>query len=444
MTPKASPKKQISQVTLSPKITLLNPPSANFANVISPLSSGLTNLIYEFEMPDVKETNPVDALLSKPGINRKRSCSPSRTHKRRMSHHANMAKTAVGLRQLAKKMGETELAWVAKPNKVLIVCKLGDPSLVQLALDVAAFLIRLGLTVYIQEPILADYLKMDGPHTQEITNHLHISTGKLQFWDEVYCATVGSEEIDFVLSLGGDGTVLFAAWLFQTKCPPIVPFNLGSLGFLTVFDHLKMDTVIHNILKPGSTMRMNIRMRFKCTIHRADFTAADNGNSYQILNDVCVDRGPSPFLSQLELYGNSSHLTTVQADGLVIATPTGSTAYSLSAGGSVVHPDVSAILVTPICPHTLSFRPMILPDTMDVRVLVPEDSRSTAWVSFDGRHRVHLKAGDSIQIVASQDPVPTLCLVRQSDDWFNGLETCLAWNKRSRQKVLETKKWLNK
>lgn len=80
----------------------------------------------------------------------------------------------------------------------------------------------------------------------------------------------------------------------------------------------------------------------------------EDGKSYQILNDMVVDRGPSPFLSNLELYGNGSHLTTVQADGLVIATPTGSTAYSLSAGGSVVHPDISAILVSPICPHTVS------------------------------------------------------------------------------------------
>jgi NAD+ kinase len=97
---------------------------------------------------------------------------------------------------------------------------------------------------------------------------------------------------------------------------------------------------------------MNFRMRFKCTINRKD-QGEDHGKSFQVLNDLVVDRGPSPFLSNLELYGNHAHLTTVQADGLVISTPTGSTAYSLSAGGSVVHPDVSAIMVTPICPHTV-------------------------------------------------------------------------------------------
>ena len=80
--------------------------------------------------------------------------------------------------------------------------------------------------------------------------------------------------------------------------------------------------------------------------------------SFHILNDLVVDRGPSAFMSQLELFVDDQHLTTVQADGLVISTPTGSTAYSLSAGGSIVHPEVPSILVTPICPHTLSFRPV--------------------------------------------------------------------------------------
>ncbi|KAI8923944.1 ATP-NAD kinase-like domain-containing protein [Entophlyctis helioformis] len=280
-------------------------------------------------------------------------------------------------------------------------------------------------------------------------------------WDEQYCRTLGPDEIDFVITFGGDGTVLFAAWLFQYRVPPIIPFNLGSLGFLTVFDHDTFTGSLEHLLEGSDAgMRMNFRMRFACTIHRraprpaqasapAPARAApdgstadeapldDDGAVYHILNDMVIDRGPSPFLSQLELYGNEKHLTTVQADGLVIATPTGSTAYSLSAGGSVVHPDVSAILVTPICPHTLSFRPMILPDTMDIRVVVPADSRSTAWVSLDGRHRVQLHAGDSISVCASPFPVPTVCRGDQSDDWFAALEKCLAWNRRERQKKLE-------
>jgi NAD+ kinase len=125
---------------------------------------------------------------------------------------------------------------------------------------------------------------------------------------------------------------------------------------------------------------------------------------FEVLNDLVVDRGPSPYVSMLELFGAAAfssstdllhvlehHMTTVQADGLTISTPTGSTAYSLSAGGSLVHPEIPAILITPICPHTLSFRPMLLPDSMELRICVPYNSRSTAWASFDGRGRVELK-----------------------------------------------------
>ncbi|KAJ3258357.1 hypothetical protein HK103_003645 [Boothiomyces macroporosus] len=374
-----------------------------FLNIISPISSSLNNLIYEFEQPE-----PAPEIIKRrPPSPIRRTKSPRLIYKRRMSSHSNLAKTSVGLRELAKKIGQAPLTWESPPKRVLIVTKISDSSLTQMAVDVSSWLLRLGMIVYIEKPLYESYCTIPGADSIEIHEYKKEKGDNFLFWDAEFCATRGADEIDFVITFGGDGTVLFAAWLFQQKVPPIIPFNLGSLGFLTVFGKEGMVNTIQGLIE-----------------------------NEKVLNDLVVDRGPSPFLSKLELYGNNSHLTTVQADGLVIATPTGSTAYSLSAGGSVVHPDVSAILVTPICPHTLSFRPMILPDTMDIRILVPEDSRCTAWVSFDGRHRVHLTAGDSIQIVASQFPVPTVCLVEQSEDWFHGLETCLAWNKRERQKSL--------
>ncbi|KAJ1974105.1 hypothetical protein H4R35_003771, partial [Dimargaris xerosporica] len=160
------------------------------------------------------------------------------------------------------------------------------------------------------------------------------------------------------------------------------------------------------------------------------------GETFQILNELTVDRGPSPYMSVLELFGDRHHLTTVQADGLTIATPTGSTAYSLAAGGSLVHPEIPAILITPNCPHTLSFRPMLLPDSMELVVAVPYSSRNSAWASFDGRHRIELKRGDHIRITASNYPFPTVCYPGHttSNDWFESLNRCLYWNHRARQK----------
>ena len=145
-----------------------------------------------------------------------------------------------------------------------------------------------------------------------------------------------------------------------------------------------------------------------------------------------IDRGPSPWVSNLELYDDDKLLTIVQADGLILSTPTGSTAYSLSAGGSLVHPSIPAILLSPICPHTLSFRPMLLPDSAILRVCVPRSSRATAYVSFDGRNRVELRKGDYVEIQASRFPFPTIA--REEGEWVDTVCKTFQWNQRERQK----------
>jgi NAD+ kinase len=134
-------------------------------------------------------------------------------------------------------------------------------------------------------------------------------------------------------------------------------------------------------------------------------------------------------VSNLELYGDDELLTVVQADGCIFSTPTGSTAYSLSAGGALVHPDIPAILLTPICPHTLSFRPMVLSDTMALRVSIPRNSRATAYCAFDGKGRLELRQGDHVTITASQYPFPTV--TRTDTEWFDSVSRTLRWNVRA-------------
>lgn len=155
----------------------------------------------------------------------------------------------------------------------------------------------------------------------------------------------------------------------------------------------------------------------------------DEGEQFEVLNELVIDRGPSPYVSNLELYGDDELLTVVQADGCIFSTPTGSTAYSLSAGGSLVHPDIPAILLTPICPHTLSFRPMVLSDTMALRVAVPRNSRATAYCAFDGKGRIELRQGDHVTITASQYPFPTV--TRTDTEWFDSVSRTLRWNVRA-------------
>lgn len=113
-----------------------------------------------------------------------------------------------------------------------------------------------------------------------------------------------------------------------------------------------------------------------------------------VLNEVVIDRGPSPYLSNIDLFLDGKHITSVQGDGLIISTPTGSTAYSGSAGGSMVHPSVPCIMVTPICPHSLSFRPIVVPAGVELKISISPDSRNTSWVSFDGRNHQQLLHGD--------------------------------------------------
>ncbi|CCJ28539.1 unnamed protein product [Pneumocystis jirovecii] len=278
---------------------------------------------------------------------------------------------------------------------------------------------------------------------------------KVKDFDSKDISIMIKECIILCSSFGGDGTVLFSSWLFQRIVPPVISFSLGSLGFLTMFDFSMFDNTLDNIFNHG--VIVSLRMRFKCTIMRVkvnngqlvdeiknlDQSILENKKngmsvthepkeSFLILNDLVVDRGPNAFLSSLELYGDYKHLTSVQADGICISTPTGSTAYSLSAGGSLCHPDIPAILISPILgPHTLSFRPLLVHDSMILHVAVPYNARSTAWVSFDGRNRVEIKQGDYVTISASRFPFPIVHRSKQSSDWFTGLATRLGWNERS-------------
>lgn len=178
---------------------------------------------------------------------------------------------------------------------------------------------------------------------------------------------------------------------------------------------------------------LSMRMRLDCrVINREGVVRA----RFNVLNEVVIDRGSSPYLAALECFCDNVHLTTVQADGIIFSTPTGSTAYSMAAGGSVVHPAVPAILVTPICPHVLSFRSMVFPDSVILRCYVPEDARSDAAVAFDGKHRRELQRGDSVQIQMSRYPVPTINRADHSSDWLTSLKRNFNFNTRARQRPL--------
>jgi NAD+ kinase len=241
--------------------------------------------------------------------------------------------------------------------------------------------------------------------------------------------------IDLVICLGGDGLILhICASLFPEAAPPLMPFHLGTLGFLTPFPFKRFQSSIKEALY-GAETTVTLRMRLDCAVFRDGDTQRPLIRK-TVLNEVVVDRGPAPFLSNLECYCDDFPVTRIQADGVILATPTGSTAYSLSSSGSMVHPSVPAILLTPICPHSLSFRPVIFPDYVTLKISVPRYARGSAWVSFDGRSRTELRRGDYLRVQISPWPLATLNYNDQTRDWFRSVSRCLRWNERPMQRVL--------
>jgi NAD+ kinase len=148
------------------------------------------------------------------------------------------------------------------------------------------------------------------------------------------------------------------------------------------------------------------------------------------LNEVVIDRGNCPYLTELDCFLNGKYFTRARADGLIISTATGSTAYSLSAGGSLLHPEVPAILFTPVCAHSLSFRPMIFPDGFRLHIQVYKHARGTACVTCDGKNRIELAKGDYVEIECSMHPLPSICLDSETEEWFKAVRSGLQWNTR--------------
>ncbi|ODH13637.1 hypothetical protein ACO22_07059 [Paracoccidioides brasiliensis] len=347
--------------------------------------------------------------------------------------HSRLMQTATGVREVSKQLQRRPIKLAVK--NVMIVTKARDNRLVHLTRDLAEWLLStprygsdLGVNVYVDHKLQWSK-RFDAPGLlakEPRFEHM------LKYWTPDLCWS-SPETFDLVLTLGGDGTVLYTSWLFQRVVPPVLSFSLGSLGFLTNFEFDKYQEHLNQIMGDVG-MRVNLRMRFTCTVYRMDQRhghlpgAVVEGEQFEVVNELVIDRGPSPYVSNLELYGDNELLTVVQADGCIFSTPTGSTAYSLSAGGSLVHPSIPGILLTPICPHTLSFRPMVLSDAMLLRIAVPTASRSTAYCSFDGKGRIELCQGDYVTVEASQYPFPTV--VAGAGEWFESVRRALRWNVR--------------
>ncbi|XP_041848571.1 NAD kinase b [Melanotaenia boesemani] len=344
------------------------------------------------------------------------------------------------------------LTWNKPPVNVLVIRKIRDESLVEPFKELCRFLVEeKQMMVYVERRVADDATLSKDEAFGSIRNQLCTFR---EGYDDI------SDCIDLIICLGGDGTLLYASSLFQGSVPPVMAFHLGSLGFLTPFKFESYKTEVAKVFEGNAAITLRSRLKVKVVkdmLQRAGqqsysrdmqqqvehngllphgHTNSEAGKvtlQLQVLNEVVVDRGPSSYLSNVDLYLDGRLITSVQGDGVIVSTPTGSTAYAAAAGASMIHPNVPAIMVTPICPHSLSFRPIVVPAGVELMITLSPDARNTAWVSFDGRRRQEIQHGDCIKITTSCYPVPSICCHDLVYDWFESLAQCLHWNVRKRQ-----------
>lgn len=230
------------------------------------------------------------------------------------------------------------------------------------------------------------------------------------------------DDADLVITLGGDGTVLKAARLFADAPKPILGINLGGLGFLTASTVEDAEKVIAETL--DGRCKQEERILLTVTLTRG----GKNVSRHVVLNDAVIAKGLLSRLVRLETFIGEEYLTTFVSDGLIVSSPTGSTAHSLSAGGPLVSPGTDAIIITPICPHTLTNRPLIIPPGESILVIVADEARDVA-LTLDGQLKEKLNCRDEVRVAAS-DKRLTL-IFSEGESYFNLLRKKLGWGGHS-------------
>jgi NAD+ kinase len=223
---------------------------------------------------------------------------------------------------------------------------------------------------------------------------------------------------ELLLVLGGDGTLLAAARVAAPRGIPILPINMGSLGFLTSFMLEELYPALEDIL--AGRLTISERVMLHAELERGDKIL----DKQTVLNEVVINKGALARMIELELSIDQDFVCRYRADGLIVASPTGSTAYSLSAGGPIVHPSVESFIITPICPHTLSDRPVVVGDNSTIEVKLSAGTESV-FLTLDGQKGIPLQATDRVRISRAQQLLKLIQTPNKS--YFEILRNKLKW-----------------
>lgn len=228
-------------------------------------------------------------------------------------------------------------------------------------------------------------------------------------------------DLSCLFVLGGDGTFLSAVRWSGDSNIPVLGIKFGEVGFMAEVAEENLFSAAEKVLK--KEYKLKPRMRLYAQVKREGKVIA-----YEtVLNDIVINKGALARLARIDTYIDDHYLTTYSADGLIIATPTGSTAYSLAAGGPVIHPEVPGVIMTPICPHTLTNRPLILPDDVSIRIMLEKGS-SDMMLTFDGQVGLEINGRDEILVEKAKQPINIMRI--PGLQYFDILKAKLRWSGR--------------
>lgn len=284
-------------------------------------------------------------------------------------------------------------------KRVGVIAKIHAPGMQGILNDVQHWLAARGIEVFFDQR----------------TGHL------LEHAENIYPKIELPSIVDLLLVLGGDGTLLSVARLIGDHNVPILGVNLGSLGFLTEVTLEEMYSTLEDVLRHEFVITQ--RLLLKAHVSREEEHIAE----YSALNDVVITKSALARIIDLYICIDGQYVMSCKADGLIVATPTGSTAYNLAAGGPIMHPGLHALLMTPICPHTLTNRPIVLPDDVVMTVTLKSENEDV-FLTLDGQVGFALRHQDTVRIEKARHTIQLICPPKRS--YFEVLRTKLKWGER--------------
>ena len=272
-------------------------------------------------------------------------------------------------------------------------------------------------------PTLTDWLNKNNVEVHLMNNIIenefhYLKSNKYQKYNSII-ESKDFSKIDFLIALGGDGTILSASRNIGEYETPIFGVHLGSLGFLA-------ESKVKNLYNNLKLILKNKNNIFPRMIAKAVFNQNDKKNKIYALNDLVINSSGGTRLINCSLFLDGKYITSYSADGLIIATPTGSTAYNLSAGGPIIAPWLSLFTITPICPHSLSSRPIILSGNSNLKITFP--NHLPLNLSADGQVNFEIKSGT--ELIITKSPHSANMITLEKNDYFETLRTKMGWGQK--------------